>query len=75
MSGSGVRPNTEFDWDGTAILRGDLATELDALRRGSAGGDGEIIAHGGVSFARSLVKVDAVDEYRLTVFSYAALSS
>ncbi len=31
-------------------------------------GSGEILPYGGVSFAQSLVKLDLVDEYRLTVF-------
>jgi dihydrofolate reductase len=57
------------DWSGTTILRGDLATELGKLRQE---GDGEIIAHGGVSFARSLVRLDLVDEFRLQVFPFLA---
>ena len=36
------------DWAGTTIVGGDIAEELDKLRRQ---GDGEILAHGGLSFA------------------------
>jgi dihydrofolate reductase len=56
-------------WANTTIARGDLATDLAALRED---GDGEIIAHGGVSFARSLVRADLVDEFRLHTFPYLA---
>jgi len=57
------------DWHGTTILRGDTAEEIDALRRH---GTGEILAQGGVSFAQSLVALDVVDEYRMTVFPWLA---
>jgi dihydrofolate reductase len=57
------------DWAGSTIIRGDTAGELDALRRH---GDGEILAHGGVTFAQSLARLDVVDEYRLTVYPYLA---
>jgi dihydrofolate reductase len=59
------------DWPGTTIRSGDTLAELDALRRQ---GTGDILVHGGISFARSLVALDAVDEYRLTVFPYLAVS-
>jgi len=53
---------TSTDWPNAEIVRGDLAGHLDALRRE---GTGEIVAHGGISFARSLAQLDLVDEYRL----------
>jgi dihydrofolate reductase len=58
-------------WAGTTIVGGDTADELGKLQRQ---GDGEILAHGGASFARSLARLDLVDEYRLTVFPYLAAS-
>jgi dihydrofolate reductase len=55
------------DWAGTTIARGDLVEEIAKLK---AEGDGEIAAYGGISFLRSLVRHDLVDEYRLTVYQY-----
>jgi dihydrofolate reductase len=55
------------DWANSTVLSGDLAEGIEKLR---SEGSGEILAHGGVSFAQSLVKLDLVDEYRLTIFPY-----
>jgi dihydrofolate reductase len=57
------------DWAQTTIVRGDTKEELERLRHG---GDGYVLVHGGVSFARSLVELDVVDEYRITVCPYVA---
>ncbi len=57
------------DWNNTVILGGDTVAEIEKLKRA---GTGEILAHGGISFARSLVELDLVDEYRLAVFPYVA---
>jgi dihydrofolate reductase len=57
------------DWANTTIARGDLAEEVGKLRRG---GDGYIIADGGISFWRSLARLDLIDEYRVTVVPYLA---
>lgn len=57
------------DCANSTILGGDTTEEIEKLRRE---GTGEILAHGGVSFARSLVRLDLVDEYRLNVFPYLA---
>jgi dihydrofolate reductase len=57
------------DWANSAIVSGDTAEEIDRLRRE---GTGEILAHGGASFAQSLARLDLVDEYHLTVFPYLA---
>src|SRR5260370_26322995 len=57
------------DWAGTTIVGGDIAEELDKLRRQC---DGEILAHGGLSFAQQLASHDLVDEYRLNVFPFLA---
>lgn len=57
------------DWANTTIASGDLAEEVDALRRG---GDGYIIVAGGISFWRSLARLDLIDEYRVTLVPYLA---
>jgi dihydrofolate reductase len=51
-------------WDGTRILGTDLAGEIAALK---AEPGRDLLAHGGASFARSLVGLGLVDEYRLLV--------
>jgi dihydrofolate reductase len=56
-------------WANTTIARGDLAEEVDKLRRG---GDGYIVVHGGISFWRSLARLDLIDEYRVTLVPYLA---
>jgi dihydrofolate reductase len=56
------------DWGDTTIVAGDIAAELGKLRQGT----GDILVHGGVSFARSLVELDLPDFYRLTVFPHLA---
>lgn len=55
------------DWANSTILSGDLAKEIEELKQD---GDGDIIAHGGLSFWQSLVRLDLVDEYRVTLFPY-----
>ncbi|HEV2372871.1 MAG TPA: dihydrofolate reductase family protein [Streptosporangiaceae bacterium] len=57
------------DWANTTIAAGDTAEEVDKLRRG---GDGYLIVSGGVSFWRSLTRLDLIDEFRVTVFPYLA---
>jgi dihydrofolate reductase len=56
-------------WANTTIASGDLAEEVDKLRRG---GDGYIIVDGGISFWRSLTRLDLIDEYRVTLVPYLA---
>jgi dihydrofolate reductase len=63
------RTLTSADWANTTIVTGDLAEEVDKLRRG---GDGYIVAHGGISFWRSLARLDLIDEYRVTLVPYLA---
>jgi dihydrofolate reductase len=46
------------------VARGDLATEIAAIREGPGP---DVIAWGGASFAGALVAEDLVDEYRLAV--------
>jgi dihydrofolate reductase len=57
------------DWANTTIASGDLAEEVDKLRRD---GDGYIVVSGGVSFWQSLARLDLIDEYRVTLFPYLA---
>jgi dihydrofolate reductase len=56
-------------WANTTIASGDLAEEVDKLRRG---GDGYIVVGGGISFWRSLARLDLIDEYRVTLVPYLA---
>ena len=57
------------DWANTTIAAGDTAEEIDKLRRG---GDGHIIVWGGVSFWRSLMRLDLIDEFHVDLFPYVA---
>ena len=57
------------DWANTTIASGDLGQEVDQLRRG---GDGYIVVSGGISFWRSLARLDLIDEYRVTLVPYLA---
>jgi dihydrofolate reductase len=56
-------------WTNTTIASGDLAEEVDKLRRG---GSGYVIVSGGISFWQSLARLDLIDEYRVTLFPYLA---
>ncbi|GII77046.1 hypothetical protein Sru01_20280 [Sphaerisporangium rufum] len=56
-------------WAGTTIAAGDTGEEIDRLRRG---GDGHIVVWGGVRLWRSLMRLDLIDEWRLSLFSYVA---
>ena len=63
------RTLTTADWASTTIASGDLAEEIDKLRRG---GDGYIVVSGGIRFWQSLARLDLIDEYRLTLVPYLA---
>ncbi len=56
-------------WANTTIAAGDTAEEIDKLRRG---GDGHIVAWGGVGLWRSLMRLDLIDEFRLDLHPYVA---
>jgi dihydrofolate reductase len=62
---------TAADFANSTINSGDLTEEIRKLK---LGGDGYIIAHGGVRFWQSLMRLDLVDEYRATVFPYLAVN-
>ena len=55
---------TKADWPRSTIARGDLADEVNALKR-EPGQD--LIAWGGATFVQSLSRHRLVDEYRLIV--------
>jgi dihydrofolate reductase len=57
------------DWGNTTIAAGDMAQEIDKLRRGD---DGHIVVWGGVGLWRSLMRLDLIDELQLSVFPYVA---
>jgi len=51
-------------WENTRVLGVDLAAEIAALK---AEPGKDLLAHGGASFARSLVELGLIDEYRLLI--------
>jgi dihydrofolate reductase len=57
------------DWANTSIASGDLAAEIEKLK---LDGDGYIVAHGGLGFWRSLIRLGLIDEYRVSLFPYLA---
>lgn len=57
------------DWPETRIASGDTAEEIARLK---AEPGGEILAHGGTQFVRSLIRLGLVDQYRLWVLPAAA---
>jgi dihydrofolate reductase len=57
------------DWPQTRIASGDTAEEIARLK---AEPGGDILAHGGTQFVRSLIALGLVDEYRLWVLPAAA---
>jgi dihydrofolate reductase len=61
-------PAKEESWLNARVMSGDLATDIAHLKS-EPGKD--IIAHGGASFARSLVRLGLVDEYQLLVHPFA----
>jgi dihydrofolate reductase len=57
-------PTAPAGWQDTRVLGTDLAADIEALK---AEPGKDLLAQGGVSFARSLVQLGLVDEYRLVV--------
>ena len=57
------------DWANTTIADGDTAEEIDRLRRG---GNGPIVVYGGISFWHSLMRLDLIDYFYLTLLPYVA---
>jgi dihydrofolate reductase len=56
-------------WPETRIASGDTAEEVARLKREPGG---EIIAHGGTGFVRSLARLGLADAYRLYMLPFAA---
>lgn len=56
------------DWPEARIASGDTAEEIARLKQEPGG---EIVAHGGARFVRSLARLEVVDEYRLYVTPFA----
>jgi len=52
------------EWHNSKVAAGDLVEEISNLKKQ---GGKDIIAHGGASFAQSLVKHNLIDEYRLVI--------
>lgn len=57
------------DWANTTIAAGDTAEEIDKLRRG---GDGHIVVYGGISLWQSLMRLDLIDYFYLSLYPYVA---
>ena len=57
------------EWANTTIAAGDTTEAIDRLRQG---GDGHIVVWGGVRLWRSLMRLDLIDELRLSLFPYVA---
>ena len=57
------------EWANTTIAAGDTVEVVDKLRQG---GDGHIVVWGGVSLWRSLMRLDLIDELRVSLFPYVA---
>ncbi|MEP7067301.1 MAG: dihydrofolate reductase family protein [Gemmatimonadota bacterium] len=60
-------PSKEQSWRNARVMSGDLATDIGQLKS-EPGKD--IMAHGGASFARSLVRLGLVDEFQLLVHPF-----
>jgi len=60
-------PDVE-SWERASKLTGDLATEINGLK---AQNGKPILAHGGASFARSLIETGLIDEYQFLVHPIA----
>jgi dihydrofolate reductase len=56
------------EWENTTIASGDLQEEMDRLRDG----DGYVIVWGGVSTWRSLMDLDLIDEFRISMYPFIA---
>jgi dihydrofolate reductase len=59
---------TRADWAESRIASGDLAEDIDRLKREPGG---IILAHGGATFLHSLIRTGLIDEYRLVIHPVA----
>jgi dihydrofolate reductase len=53
------------EWNNSMVLPGDVVEEVSSLRREV---DGEIVVHGSIRLARTLIEHDLFDELRLMVY-------
>jgi dihydrofolate reductase len=53
------------EWNNSTVLAGDVVEEVSRLKREL---DGEIVVHGSIRLARTLIEHDLVDELRLMVY-------
>jgi dihydrofolate reductase len=53
------------EWTNTTVLKGDVAEEVAKLKQEQ---DGDLVVHGSVQLAQTLLEHDLVDELRLMVF-------
>lgn len=59
---------TRAGWPESRIANGDLADDIDRLKRDPGG---VILAHGGATFVDALIRDGLIDEYRLVVHPVA----
>jgi dihydrofolate reductase len=56
---------TDASWNNTEVLRGDLRTDIEALKSRFGG---NIVLHGSPSLVQGLLDLDVIDEMRLMLF-------
>ena len=55
----------KVDWEGTTVLRGDLETEIRAVKES---GEGNLVLYGSADLVAGLLTLDLVDELRIMLF-------
>lgn len=58
---------TSAEWANTTIASGDLTEEIERLQQGEGG---HILVWGGVTLWRSLMRLDLIDEFRISMYPY-----
>jgi class 3 adenylate cyclase/dihydrofolate reductase len=59
------RTMDRVDWENTTVLRGDLGTEIAALK---AQPEGNLVVYGSADLVAGLLELDVVDELRILLF-------
>ena len=54
----------DLEWNNSTVLKGDAVEEVSRLKQEL---DGDIVVHGSIKLARTLIEHDLVDEVRLMV--------